>query len=65
MDPTAPPADHDYLSSGEVARIFGVNVGTVTRWSDEGKLPHFKTLGGKRRFSRDDVERLKANGAAA
>lgn len=53
------------MSSGDVARVFGVDVTTVGRWADEGRLPHFKTLGGQRRFRRDDVARLKDQEPAA
>ena len=56
-EPAAPPSE--YMTSGEVGREFGVDAGTVARWADDGRLPHFKTLGGQRRFRREDVERLK------
>jgi len=46
------------IPSGEVARLFGVNVTTVARWADEGLLPHIKTPSGQRRFRREDVERF-------
>lgn len=44
------------LTSGEVATLFNVSVETVARWADDGKLPHFKTPGGQRRYRRADVE---------
>ena len=44
----------------EVARIFGVNAKSVTRWARTGKLSAIRTLGGHRRFRRSDVERLMA-----
>lgn len=44
------------LTSGQVAELFGVVPETVAVWADEGKLPHFKTPGGQRRFRRVDVE---------
>lgn len=47
--------DKDVLSPGEVALAFGVNGKTVTRWADLGKIPSFRTLGGHRRFHRDDL----------
>lgn len=43
------------LTPGQVADLFGVSVVTVAKWADEGKLPHFKTPGGQRRFRRADV----------
>lgn len=46
------------LSSGEVARIFGVSSSAVAGWADDGRLPHFKTPGGQRRYHRVDVQRF-------
>jgi len=39
-----------YLSSVEVAELLGVNVATVKRWTDAGKLACVKTAGGHRKF---------------
>lgn len=47
-----------FLSSGEVARIFGVNRSTVRRWAQRGRLPTTRTLGGHIRYPRDAVTRL-------
>lgn len=47
-----------YLTRSEVARLFEVAPATVTRWSREGKLPCVRTLGGQRRYLRDQVTRL-------
>lgn len=38
------------FNSQEVAKILGVNVSTVKRWTDEGKLECVKTVGGHRKF---------------
>jgi len=38
------------ISSIEVAKILGVNVATVKRWTDSGKLDCVKTAGGHRKF---------------
>lgn len=38
------------ISSIDVARILGVNVATVKRWTDTGKLDCVKTAGGHRKF---------------
>lgn len=46
------------MSPGEVAAMFGVSVSAVSNWADEGRLPHFRTPGGQRRFRREDVERF-------
>ena len=46
------PNEHTspYLSSVEVARILDVNVATVKRWTETGKLDCIKTAGGHRKF---------------
>lgn len=46
------------LTTGEVARAFGVHPSTVLDWAESGKLRCFKTPGGNRRFHRADVEAL-------
>ena len=46
------------MKPGEVAAMFGVSVGAVAAWADEGKLRSFRTPGGQRRFARSDVEAL-------
>jgi len=38
------------ISSADVAKILGVNVATVKRWTDTGKLDCVKTAGGHRKF---------------
>lgn len=52
----------------DAATLLGVNPKTVARWAREGKLRAYRTLGGHRRFRRDDVEALlqpEPNDAAA
>ena len=39
-----------YLNSKEVASIMGVNVSTIKRWTDSGKLDCYQTVGGHRKF---------------
>lgn len=51
---------NELLSSGEVAELFGVHSKTVARWADDGKIKVLRTLGGHRRFRREDVEELLA-----
>ena len=38
------------ISSVDVAKILGVNVATIKRWTDSGKLDCVKTAGGHRKF---------------
>jgi len=44
------------LSISEAARVLGVSLSTVRRWSDAGVLPSYRTPGGQRRYSRDQLE---------
>lgn len=44
-----------YLSTMEVSDILGVNVATVKRWTDSGKLSCVKTGGGHRKFQLKDI----------
>ena len=39
-----------YLNSKEVASVMGVNVSTIKRWTDSGKLDCYQTVGGHRKF---------------
>ncbi|MCL6422904.1 BldC family transcriptional regulator [Brachybacterium sp. JHP9] len=48
------------LTPAEVARLFRVDPKTVTRWAMSGKLSPLRTLGGHRRYRREEVERLLA-----
>lgn len=49
---------NDYLHPREVAQLLCVTARTVSRWADQGRIPHILTLGGHRRFRRADVEKL-------
>ena len=44
------PAEFKYFTSQEAARILGVNVSTIKRWTDEGKLECISSPGGHRKF---------------
>jgi excisionase family DNA binding protein len=51
--------DEPTLTPAQVADIFRVDVKTVTRWAQAGRLTSFRTLGGHRRFRRAEVLELK------
>ncbi|MDD9207067.1 BldC family transcriptional regulator [Georgenia sp. 10Sc9-8] len=46
------------LTPAEVAARFRVDPKTVTRWANAGKLSSIRTLGGHRRYRRDEVDAL-------
>lgn len=57
-----PHRREELLTPGQVARMFGVDPKTVTRWAQTGKLDAIRTLGGHRRYRRSEVERLLREG---
>lgn len=50
-------------TTGEVARLFNVDPSTVVRWAVDGRLPHFWTPGGQRRYPRAAIDALVASAA--
>jgi len=40
-----------YFNSHDAAKMLGVNVSTIKRWTDEGKLECIKSIGGHRKFT--------------
>jgi len=54
-------AAHDFwLTSAAVAAQLGVDVKTVRRYADAGRLPYMRLPSGHRRFRRDAVEAMVA-----
>ncbi|MEV8630904.1 BldC family transcriptional regulator [Streptosporangium sp. NPDC051023] len=50
------------LTPAEVARLFGVDPRTVTRWGREGRLGSIRTPGGQRRYREGEVRALLRSG---
>lgn len=44
------------LSTSQAARELGVSLGTVRRWADLGYLRAYRTPGGQRRFSAEQID---------
>lgn len=44
------------LTTSEAARHLGVSLSTIRRWSDLGYLRGYRTPGGQRRFSTDQLD---------
>ena len=53
--------DKRYLSRLDVATVFDVSPHTVYRWTREGRLPYVLTPGGRRRYPREEIQRLAAS----
>jgi excisionase family DNA binding protein len=43
------------LSTSQAALALGVSLGTIRRWSDMGYLQSYRTPGGQRRFSQEQI----------
>ena len=51
------------LTAGEFAAVMGVDPKTIYSWARAGKVRYAKTPGGNYRFSKSDVDALRARGA--
>ena len=56
MSRTARPAPRLGLTASEAARHLGVSISTLRRWSDAGHVQSYRTPGGQRRFSVDQLD---------
>ena len=52
----------ELLTPAEVAALFRVDPKTVARWAKAGKISSIRTLGGHRRFDRNEVMALLSDG---
>jgi excisionase family DNA binding protein len=46
------------LSTSQAAHALGVSLGTIRRWSDMGYLESYRTPGGQRRFSHEQIQQF-------
>jgi excisionase family DNA binding protein len=46
------------LSTSQAAQALGVSLGTIRRWSDMGYLESYRTPGGQRRFSAQQIDQF-------
>ena len=49
------------LTVSEAARHLGVSLSTIRRWSDAGHLRGYRTPGGQRRFTQDQLDDFMAS----
>ncbi len=56
------PAGGRWLTIHEACAFLGVDQSTLRRWSDDGKVPVFRTPGGHRRYAEADLRTLVGEG---
>jgi len=49
------------FTSSQAALYLGVSLATIRRWTDAGHISCFRTPGGQRRFSRDQLDSFIAS----
>jgi excisionase family DNA binding protein len=49
------------FTSSQAARYLGVSLATIRRWTDAGHVSCYRTPGGQRRFSRDQLDEFIAS----
>jgi excisionase family DNA binding protein len=57
--PITPNPGHEHqlvFTSSQAARYLGVSLATIRRWTDAGYLAGYRTPGGQRRFSREQLD---------
>jgi len=47
-----------WITLGQACKLLGVNESTLRRWADAGHVRSFRTPGGHRRFSEEDLQHL-------
>jgi len=56
MSPVPASQNRLGLTTSEAARHLGVSLSTIRRWSDAGSLRGYRTPGGQRRFSVEQLD---------
>lgn len=54
-----------WITLGQACKLLGVNESTLRRWADAGHVRSFRTPGGHRRFSEEDLRALVAGRGGA
>lgn len=54
-------ASQRFLNVSEAAAYLGVSAASLRKWSDQGLVPVYRTPGGQRRYSHDDLEEFLAS----
>jgi excisionase family DNA binding protein len=49
-----------FYTTRQIAQMAGVHISTAIRWIDDGEMPAFRTPGGRRRVSEEDLQAFLA-----
>lgn len=52
-----------WIGLGDACGLLGVNESTLRHWADAGRIRSFRTVGGHRRFAREDIVAFQERGA--
>jgi excisionase family DNA binding protein len=55
-------SEERWLTINEACALLGVDQTTLRRWSDAGRIPVFRTVGGHRRYAESDIRAMIDNG---
>jgi excisionase family DNA binding protein len=62
ITPLVPNHDRQLVfTSSQAANYLGVSLATIRRWADAGYLACYRTPGGQRRFSREQLDVFTAS----
>ena len=50
-----PRSEDNWLELSDAADLLGIHYTTLRRWADDGKVPHYRTPGGRRRFKQSEL----------
>ena len=56
MSENTTPERKKLYSTADIARLLSIDTSTVKRWADSGRLQCYKTIGGHRRFSTQQIQ---------
>ena len=56
MNTVQPRTRQLVFTRSQAARYLGVSIATIRRWADAGHITCYRTPGGQRRFSRDQLD---------
>src|SRR5690606_21004640 len=54
--------DEQWLTIHDACTMLGVDQTTLRRWSDAGRIPVFRTVGGHRRYAESDIRAMIEQG---